>query len=66
MFVPLELVSNRNQVTMLINRYIDNKHSNIALRDRDSILPLSITFQVLSKSISTMKRPIKIIFTINN
>jgi len=66
MFVPLELVSNRNQVTMLINRYIDNKHSNIALRDRDSILPLSITFQVLSKSISIMKKPIKIIFTINN
>jgi len=65
-FAPLESVSNKNQVTMLINRYMDNKHGNIALRDSGSILSSNITFQVLSKSISTMKKPIKIIFTINN
>mgnify|MGYP000141493393 CR=1 FL=1 len=62
-FAHLESVSNKNQVTMLIKRYIDNKYGNIALRDRTSILPFSITFQVLSQSISTMKKPIKIIFT---
>ena len=64
-FAPLETVSNKNQVTMLINRYIDNKHSNITLRDSDSILPLNLSFQLLSKSISTMRKPIKIIFTTN-
>ena len=65
-FAHLESASNINHVTMLISRCLDEKYGNIVLRDRDSILPLSITFQVLSKSISTMKRPIKIIFTINN
>lgn len=64
-FSHLESVSSKNQVTMLISRCIDNKFDNITLRDSTSMLPYNMTFQVLSKSISTMKRPIKIFFTTN-
>ncbi|MBC8549668.1 MAG: hypothetical protein H8D23_08445 [Candidatus Brocadiales bacterium] len=62
-FIPLNSVGAANKVTLLISRYEDNKKGKIALKDSALILPLNITVQVLSKSISTMKKPIRIIFT---
>ncbi|MFQ5965096.1 MAG: hypothetical protein ACE5KZ_12535 [Candidatus Scalinduaceae bacterium] len=51
--------------TMYIRHYGNIKNGKYVVNDIKTVLPLNLTLKVLSKTISTMKKPIKIIFTVN-
>lgn len=63
-FWPMEIATNTKEVKMFITHSRDMKNSKFVVKDSTVIVPIILKLQVLSKTISTMKKPIKIIFTV--
>jgi hypothetical protein len=64
-FTFLPFKANRNGITMLICSSENIESNNFLFNDSNKDLPVNLSLQVLSKIISTTKKPIKIIFTAN-
>ncbi len=54
-----------NVKTLYISHCGNIKDSKFIVKDDKTILPINVTLQILSKSISAMKKPIRIIFTVS-